>query len=186
MDADTTPRAPRLREDDLRLEPLSLDHLDGIMTWVNDPEVTFYFAELGREITREEEAAYVEKLIASKTDRVFSIFGPDGYLGQIGLAKIYWPARNGRLGIMLPRHAQGRGVASAAGRLLLRTAFSDLGMHKVWAIIRSDNPRGLYLWTQLGFRCEGVLRDEYFVQDRFYDMVRLACTEADFLARIQP
>ena len=26
----------------LRLEPLSLEHLDGIMTWVNDPEVTFY------------------------------------------------------------------------------------------------------------------------------------------------
>ena len=44
---------------DLRLEPLSLQHLDGIMTWVNDPEVTFYFARLGQEITREEEADMV-------------------------------------------------------------------------------------------------------------------------------
>ena len=38
----------------LRLEPLSLEHLDGIMTWVNDPG-DFYFARLGKDITREEE-----------------------------------------------------------------------------------------------------------------------------------
>ena len=179
----TGSKQPRVAIEELSLVPLSLAHVDAIMTWVNDPDVTFYFAELGRTITRAEEEAYVRRLIASKADRVFSIFRGDEYLGQIGLSKIYWPARNGRLGIMLPRQAQGRGVASAAGRLLLEKAFGELGLHKVWAIIRSDNPRGLHLWTKLGFRCEGILRDEYFVQERFHDMVRLACTRPDFEAR---
>ncbi len=164
---------------DLRLEPLDLDHLDGIMTWVNDPEVTFYFARHGVEITRDEEAAYIERLIESETDRIYSLFDTSGYLGQIGLSQIYWPARNGRLGIMLPRTSWGRGIASAAARLLLREAFDTMDLRKIWLIVRSDNAKGLHLWTKVGFRCEGILRDEYFSRDQFYDMVRLACLAQD-------
>ena len=148
----STPHQAPIEIGSIRLEPLSLDHLDGIMTWVNDPEVTFYFAGLGKQaITREAEAAYVERLLASPTDRVFSIVGDTGYLGQIGLSKIYWPARNGRLGIMLPRYAQGRGVGKVAAYLLLQRAFGQLNMHKVWVIIRSDNPKGCRFGRSWGF-----------------------------------
>ncbi|MFT4624024.1 MAG: RimJ/RimL family protein N-acetyltransferase [Myxococcota bacterium] len=164
----------------IRLEPLSLDHLDGVMTWVNDPEVTFYFARIGEPITRAAERTYLEGLLASTTDRVWSIFDDDAYLGQIGLSNLYWPARNGRLGVMLARHAWGRGVAKQAAKLLLTEAFGALNLHKVWLIVRSDNAKGLGLWTGVGFRCEGILRDEYHVHDRFYDMVRLAMVRSDW------
>ena len=30
----------------------TLEHIDGIMTWINDPEVTFYFRNLGRKISK--------------------------------------------------------------------------------------------------------------------------------------
>jgi len=196
----------------VRLEPLSEDHLDGIMTWVNDPEVTFYFADLSRRITREEEARFVRDLIASDKERIFSIFGtlparpeaaatleaaaaedaegiatrapeslPD-YIGQIGLSKIYWPARNARLGIMLPRYAWGCGVAQAATRALLEIAFDELDLHKVWLIVRCSNARGLYLWTKLGFQCEGILRDEYYSRGRFHDMMRMSILRDDLAA----
>jgi len=158
----------------LRLEPLSVDHLDHIMTWVNDPAVTFYFARLGAEITREEEREMVARLVASETDHIFSIFEGETYLGQIGISKIYWPAKNGRIGIMLPRHAWGRGVAKAAARRLMERAFGPLGLHKLWVIIRADNHKSLHLWESLGFQREGRLREEYYVNDRYYDMVRLA------------
>lgn len=164
----------------LRLVPLSLEHIDGVMSWVNDPEVTFYFARHGEQISREEELAFLEQLIASKNDIIYSIFEGEEYVGQIGLGQIYWPARNARLGCMLPRHAWGRGIASRAGRMLLARAFTEHNLHKVWCIVRSDNPKGLYLWSKLGFRCEGILRDEYFAQGRPYDMVRLACIATDF------
>ena len=62
---------------DVRLEPLSLAHLDGVMSWINDPEVTFYFANLSGEITREQEKAYLRVLLTSQTDKIFSIFEND-------------------------------------------------------------------------------------------------------------
>jgi len=158
----------------IRLEPLSIDHLDHIMTWINDPAVTFYFAHLSETITREQEHAFVSRLVTSNTDRIFSIFEDDIYVGQIGISKIYWPAKNGRIGIMLPRYAWGRGIAKAAVHQLLEHAFGALGLHKLWVIIRSDNAKSLHLWESLGFQREGHLRDEYFVNERYYDMVRLA------------
>jgi RimJ/RimL family protein N-acetyltransferase len=163
----------------LRLEPLSVDHLDHVMRWVNDPEVTFYFAELNQQITREQERAYLERLVASDSDRTWSIFEGGEYLGQIGLAKIYWPARNARLGVNLCREAWGRGVAQEAANLVLDKAFGELGLHKVWLIVRSDNSKGLHLWTKLGFRCEGILREEYRSALGFHDMVRFALLESD-------
>ena len=164
----------------LQLVPLSIDHLDGVMTWVNDPDVTFYFAQLSKTISRAEETAYLSQLIQSKSDIVYSIFEGEVYLGQIGISKIFWPARNGRIGITLARHAWGRGVASRAINLLLEEAFYTHKLHKLWVIIRSDNPKGIHMWTRQGFRCEGVLRDEYFVNDRFYDMIRFCCLLSDY------
>ena len=53
------------------------------MTWINDPEVTFYFARLGRKISRSEETRIVRGLIDSKTDRIFSIFEGESYVGRL-------------------------------------------------------------------------------------------------------
>ena len=146
---------------------------------IRDP---FYFARLGQEITREEEAEVVQKLIASKTDIVFSIFEGEEYLGQIGLSQIYWPARNGRLGIMLCRHAWGRDVARRAAKSLLDYAFGPAGLHKVWLIVRSDNAKGRYIWSSIGFTEEGLLREEYFVQEKYHDMVRYGLLESDLVS----
>jgi RimJ/RimL family protein N-acetyltransferase len=150
------------------------------MTWVNDPEVTFYFAHLSRTISKDEESRVVEQLMESKTDIIYSIFEDDVYVGQIGLSKIYWPAKNARLGAMLCRNAWGRGLISKAARLVLEKAFSEHGLHKVWLITRSDNAKGLHIWQSVGFQQEGVLRDEYRVQDRYYDMVRYGLLASDF------
>jgi len=162
------------------LEPLSLDHLDGVMSWVNDPEVTFYFASHGKEFSRDEEADYLERLIASEDNFTYSVFADGVYVGQVALAQIYWPARHARLSTMLARSAWGKGIAFQAEVQLFKKAFLGLDLHKVWAIIRSDNPKGLYRCSKLGMRCEGILRDEYFAQGRYYDMVRFGCLHEDF------
>jgi len=174
----------------ITLEPLAADHLDGIMSWINDPAVTFYFANFGKDLSREEEAAYIEKMQSSSDDRLFSAFGDvdlqgapaslPRYLGQFGLSQIYWPARTARLGVMMPAYAGGHGVAARACQHLLERAFGELGLNKVWLIVRSDNAKGLHLWTKVGFRCEGVLKQEYWAQGRYFDMLRMAILASEF------
>jgi RimJ/RimL family protein N-acetyltransferase len=161
----------------LRLVPLSLDHLASVMTWVNDHEVMQYFAARQTDITEDEERRYIAGLIASKTDRAWSIFEGDTYVGQCSLNQIYWPARNGRLFIVIARAHQGRGLGPRAVSLLLHHAWNELKLHKVWLIVRRDNRDALAMYTRLGFDFEGVLPDEYFVHGRFHDMVRMSVIE---------
>jgi diamine N-acetyltransferase len=162
---------------ELRLVPLALEHLPLVMTWVNDREVMQYFAARQTDITEEEERRYLATLLASKSDRAWSIFEGDTYVGQCSINQIYWPARNGRLFIVVRKEHQGRRLGPRAIELLLERAWSELGLHKVWLIVRRDNRSALAMYTRLGFDFEGVLRDEYFVQDVFHDMVRMSVLE---------
>lgn len=159
----------------VELVPLELAHLPHVMTWVNDREVMQYFANRQTDITEDEERRYLEQLIASRTDRAWSIFaGPDRYVGQCSINQIYWPARNGRMFLAIRASEQGKGFGSAAVRALIDKGFGELGLHKLWLIVRRDNRDAQATYVKLGFDFEGVLADEYFVKDRYYDMVRMS------------
>lgn len=160
----------------LTLMPLSMDHLDHVMTWVNDHEVMQYFAARQTDISREEEAEYLRTLRASKSDHAFSMFADgDTYVGQCSINQIHWPSRNGRLFVVIRREMQGRGFGPEAVSKVLQHAFDPKGLnlHKVWLIVRAENREAQAMYLRLGFSFEGLLKDEYRVGDRYHDMVRM-------------
>jgi diamine N-acetyltransferase len=158
----------------LRFVPLSVDHLGDVMTWVNDREVMQYFANRQTEITAEEERRYLESLIASRNDSAWSVYDGDDYVGQTSINQIYWPARNGRVFLVVRKAMQHRGCGTAMLRGLMRLAWEELTLHKLWLIVRKDNRPAQAMYLKQGFDFEGVLRDEYHVGGRFHDMVRMA------------
>jgi len=159
----------------VRLVPLNVDHLSHVMTWVNDMEVMQYFAQRQTRIEEEEEKRYLESLIASKTDRVFSVFTGEGdeYVGQCSVNQIYWPAKNGRVFLVVTKSMQGRGFGPQMLDGLIERAFGEMDLHKLWLIVRRDNRRAQAMYLRAGFEFEGTLRDEYCVKGKFFDMVRM-------------
>jgi len=81
------------------LKPLELNDVDHIMTWANDPEVVKNLQHFDKKFTKEDEIAYVNKLLNSKNDFVFSIFDGDRYIGQCGIHQIAWENKLGRLSL---------------------------------------------------------------------------------------
>lgn len=157
----------------ITLVPLHIDHLRHIMLWVNDPEVMGYFADHQKPVDKWEEAAYIEKITRSTTDMVWSVFDGDMYLGQCSINQIYWPARNGRIFMALTRAQHGKGYAGQILEALKEKARAET-LHKLWLIVREENVKSQAKYVKAGFAVEGVLRDEYFVQGRFHNMVRMA------------
>ena len=162
----------------VRLRPLCEEDVDHILTWVNDPEIIGNIAAFsGRAFTREDELAYVRRTLASTTDLVFSIeeAATGRYLGQCGIHQIHQRSKVGRLAcIIAARSDMGRGHGSGAIRLLLDHAFGPLAMHKLWLMVFRHNERGRRIYGRLGFVEEGVLREEYYHQDGWHDMVRMS------------
>src|SRR6266702_2241355 len=120
----------------VKLRPLAETDVDAMMTWVNDPEIVGNFATFsGKPFTREEELAYVRKMIASTVDKVFAVERGDGgaYLGNVGIHQIHWPSRVGRLSCIIAARAEmGKGYGSAAIAGALDWAFHEAKLHKVW------------------------------------------------------
>lgn len=179
------------------LRPVRVEDAEAILGWLNDPEITKNFAGFGKPLSLEEERAFLARMVASREDRLFAIeessssstemasspSAPPRILGTVGLHRIYWPARNARLGVMIgARDRQRRGLGQEALRLVIAYAFESLSLHKVWLVHYADNARMRHIAGKLGFSVEGVLRDEYFHADRYHDMVRQALLRPDWLA----
>ncbi len=167
----------------VRLAPLDVSHVDNIMGWVNDPEIVGNLATFaGKPLTRDDELRWIERVKASTEDVVFSIFAADDdrYLGQIGLHQIFRRSQVGRLSVIVAeKREMGRGVGSAAIASLLDVAFADAnsggqGLHKVWLMVFAKNTRARRTYGRLGFVEEGCLRDEYFHDGAWHDMIRMS------------
>jgi RimJ/RimL family protein N-acetyltransferase len=182
----------------IRLRPVEVGDAEAILGWLNDTEITKNFAGFGNPISLDEERAFLARMANSSEDRLFAIVpntpvpsGLDAHslpilpiLGTVGLHRIYWPARNARLGIMVgARDHQGRGLGQEALRLIIAFAFEALDLHKVWLVHYADNERMRHVATKLGMSVEGVLRDEYFHAGRYHDMVRHALLRPDWERR---
>ncbi len=160
------------------LRPLAESDVDHILTWVNDPAIVGNIAAFsGAAFTRDQELAYIRRTLASAADRVWSVeeTGTGRYLGQVGVHQIHDRSKVGRLACIIAARADmGRGFGSAAIRGALDQAFGPLGLHKVWLMIFRTNERSRRTYGRLGFVEEGVLREEYFHDGGWHDMVRMS------------
>jgi RimJ/RimL family protein N-acetyltransferase len=162
----------------IHLRPLCEEDVDNIMTWVNDPAVVGNFAAFaGAPIARQDELAWVRRTVAATNERVWSVFADDDgrYLGQVGLHQMHGHSKVGRLGVVIAaRWEMGRGHGSAAIGRALDCAFGELGLHKVWLMVFRHNTRSRGIYQRIGFVEEGVLREEYFHEGGWHDMVRMS------------
>lgn len=79
--------------------------------------------------------------------------------------------------------AWGRGVATEAGRDLLRLGFAELRLHRIQARCDPENTRSARVLEKLGMSLEGQLRECHWVRDRWADRLLFAILEQEWRAR---
>lgn len=168
------------------LRPLSLEDLNNLMTWVNDPEVVGRYAYFIKPFTREQEALWLKDKIHSSNDKFFAIENQDGqYLGNIALEKIHWPSKHARLSITIGnKEERNKGHAQRAIKLLLYKAFNEFNLHKVYLLVVEDNAIGIHIYSKLGFVKEGTLRDHYVIDRDYVNMYFMSILDNEFDERI--
>ena len=165
----------------ITLRPVEKKDLDNMMSWVNDPAVIGNFGHFDHAITREEETAFIDTLIASNTDRSYTIEHDGEYVGNVVLHQINWKTRNGRLGLIIGNKTYwGKGYAQESLKEIVRKGFDDYQLHKIWAIVFPENKRMQHILEKFGFREEGRLRDEYRNHGGYHDMIRYSLLEDEF------
>lgn len=80
--------------------------------------------------------------------------------------------------IVDPTHRR-QGIATEAVSAMIDFCFHDLGLHRLQALIHPDNAPSLKLIERLGFRCEGLLRENLCVSEEWRDDLLYARLSSD-------
>jgi len=131
-----------------------------------------------------EQEEWYERSGTDQRNKIFMVDDLNGNtVGYVQLRNIDYKNRSVEIGIHLGPEAQGRGYGRDAFLLLMRFAFNEMNMHRVYLQVFDFNDRAIKLYEKLGFREEGRFRDVIFQEVRYYDIVQMSILESEFRAQ---
>jgi diamine N-acetyltransferase len=77
---------------------------------------------------------------------------------------------------------KGQGLGRACVRLLAQMAFRDLGAHRFWLDVKSQNARAQALYRSEGFVEEGRLRDSVRTEDGYDSLIVMSMLDSEYEA----
>ena len=163
----------------VNLRALEKRDLKQLVDWMNDPELTQYLGPRFP-ISLEEEEIWYSKLIQDNAKKKLIIEKKDGTtIGLISLMDLDWKIRQAELGIYLVD--PGKGYATDSALTVLRFAFHELGLNRIYILIFEDNARAIHASLKIGFTQEGILRSATFYGGRYHDVVLMSILAAEFV-----
>jgi RimJ/RimL family protein N-acetyltransferase len=174
---------PPLADDSVRLRPWSETDVDAAFRATQDSLIP-RFTRVPENQTQDDVRRFVEgqeRARRAGEALALAIAGPQAneLLGTISLLRFEWPERRGEVGYWLAPWARGRGVATAAVRLLSRWALIELGLARLALHADSDNGASQRVAERCGFTREGVLRSFEERKGRRYDIVVFSLVRGD-------
>ncbi|MDD1768201.1 MAG: GNAT family N-acetyltransferase [Methanomassiliicoccales archaeon] len=167
----------------IRLRAVERVDLPIFVKWINDLEVTEFLA-INPPMSMEEEEKWFANL-GKTEDKVFSVDTMDGKLiGNVGLMKFNWEDRSVLFGIMIgEKEYWNKGYGTDAIETLLRYVFEEMNMNKVYLIADEGNARALRCYEKIGFRKEGLLRQNRYKNGRYSDDVEMSMLQEEWRER---
>ena len=158
------------------------DDVPQLYEYRNDEEVTSGLGGFSTGYSKRDMLNWVERH-DSRTDEVVYVIADRETmrcLGHVGLYNIDSRVRSAEFAILIGDKQQwGRGLGQQVSRLLIEYGFRQLNLHRVYLKVLVTNERGIRLYERLGFRREGVLRDDQFRNGRYVDVVVMGLLESE-------
>jgi len=167
--------------DNIKLRSLQQNDLENRVRWFNDPQVNKSLI-LDSELNIQDTIKWFQNTINTDTRKDFVIETSDGKaIGCIGLRKIDTKNKSACFYIVIgEKEYWGKGIGSSAAGLLLGWGFANLGLNKIWSVVRSENTGSLSMLKKVGFKEEGLLRQEECVKGLMIDVVRLGLLKSEW------
>ena len=105
---------------------------------------------------------------------------PGVMIGDIGIWKIIREHHRGVLGYVLKKEHQGKGLMSEALNAVIHYGFNDLQLHSLMAEVNPQNNASFQLLERLGFRREGLFREDVYFRGAFHDTAVYSLLKTDF------
>lgn len=166
----------------IRLHPLEREDLRFVHQLDNNESVMRYWFEEPYEAFVELNDLY-EKHIHDQSERRFIIEKEGVSIGMVELVEINHIHRRAEFQILVAPAHQGNGYASIAAELAMNYGFMVLNLNKLYLIVDQENDKAIHIYGKLGFKVEGVLLKEYFVNGEYRNTIRMCIFQDEYLAK---
>lgn len=164
------------------LRPLAKEDLVHLRKWSQDAEIRALIGEAAP-MSRADSESFLRKVYddSSREWFVVVIRKSDQVIGEAGLLRMdpAWRATDVSV-IIGQKEEWGKGYGTETIHLLLDYAFRHLNFHRVAIGVVGFNERAIRFWERVGFRKEGVHRDEYYYDGKYYSFVMMSILEDEF------
>ena len=171
----------------MRLRKLQNKDAEGMLEWMNDPEIqkNFRFPMETRE--KEKVLHFISNAVTEplegKDIHYAIVDEQDEYMGTVSLKGADLTARNAEFAISLRKKAQGKGMGEAATKEILRLAFEEFGLERVYLNVLSENKRALSLYEKCGFAYEGEFKKHLFLGGEYKSLKWYAMLKEEYYKR---
>ena len=104
----------------------------------------------------------------------------DTYIGSCRLHKINKCDKNARLAIGLLSEHFGQGYGTDSMKCLLKFGFKKLNLHRMELRVLDFNKRGISAYKKCGFKKDGILRENAYIDGKYYDDIMMSILESEF------
>ncbi len=157
----------------VHLRPIRREDSGLLYEWITDRELVLLNSSYWP-VSEIDHENWLESMLIRRSDLViFIIEDMDGNsFGTCQLVNINWVHRSAELQIRIgSKTNQGRGLGTAAVKMLCEFGFDDLGLHRISLFVRAGNLRARRAYEKAGFLQEGVMKEAALVNGDFEDVV---------------
>ena len=151
------------------LRKLELNDAPLMYEWMTASDVNKYFRFDPNKVTIQTCKDFIKNSFTDK-DKTYAIDIDGEYIGSISLKDINQNDRNAEFAISLRSKYRGHGFGQEAIKLLLKIAFDELDLNKVYLNVLADNNRAIALYQSVGFEYEGELKKHIFINGEFKNL----------------
>jgi len=100
-------------------------------------------------------------------------------IGTVNLANIDYKNQKAEFGIMIAESFWNKGYAYESSQIFIDYSFNQFNLNKIYLEVLKENDAAINLYQKLGFREEGILRENIFKNGKFKDVLIMSSFRDD-------
>lgn len=154
------------------LRAIEKKDLPRLLSWRNEPNLRKYFREY-RELNFQQQMNWFETKVNNDIGtRMFAVVdSQQELLGAAGLCYVDWINRTADFSIYIGKNGLyiDELLAPDAARVMIKYAFEELGINRLWSEIYSFDHAKVTFFNSLGFKLDGTHRQTHWAENKWHD-----------------
>jgi diamine N-acetyltransferase len=144
----------------MQLRALAKKDIPGMLEWMHDSRINQYFRFDAAAMDENAAARFIEAVHAGDKENLHlaCVDENDVYLGTVSLKNINAKHLTAEYAVSFRFIAHGTGAARYATQEILRVAFTEKGLYKIYLDVLEENGHACRFYEKQGFQKEGLLR----------------------------